>query len=137
MLENPSLNNIIFFNAVSPKIKGLNWTTSLIAPGSVSIGKIVFEKNNNNAPTEIAPIFAVSPDLNIYPIIIPSKTNTLPVKNEVNNNVNNITGLTTALDIINITVNIINNCIKIIMTFEIYWPRTNKISFVGVIKLRK
>ena len=65
-------------------MNGLYSAIDLIASGNVSNGSMVFEKNNNMHASEITARFAVSPDLNRYPMSIPRSMNTDPVNNSIN-----------------------------------------------------
>ena len=54
-----------FFMTASPKTNGLKDANIFNEGGIVSIGKMVFEKNNKKAATDIEARIAVSSDLKI------------------------------------------------------------------------
>jgi len=74
------LNSIVCLNRDSPSTKGLYFTISLIVTGKVSRGRTVLEKNNRTVATDIEAMFAVSDDLNTYPINIPIKMKTEDIR---------------------------------------------------------
>ena len=83
MAPNSKLKNIACRKIFSLTTNGVNDANIRMVSEIDSIGKIVDDKNNNNADTVIEANTYVSSDLKRYPIIIPDKMNIVVIKNNI------------------------------------------------------
>ena len=84
ILDRGSWNIITFLNAVSPTTKGLYFIIDAIFSGIASIERIMLDDIKKAMLKDIEAIIAVSSELNIWPISMPSKIKKDIIRKRIN-----------------------------------------------------